>query len=274
MINNYIIFLIGDASMKKLQAILESELLTDETKTALQEAVEGIKAEAIEEAKKELEVEYASKLEEKTAKATSELYSLINEAVDDEIKELKEDIQHYRNLEVDYASKLEEFKTEYAAKLQEGFEALVTESVTSEIEELKESLQEAKQENFGRKIFEAFKGTFEEFGITEDVKQLRGKLKDVQEKLSESEQKVESMEREAKMDSLLESLSGSKREVMKTILENVKTEKLEDRYNEVIAKVVTESEEPQEEVVEESANSDEVITESSDFERLRHLIRA
>jgi len=253
---------------KELKELLESDLLNDETKTQLSSAIEAVKTDAIEEAKKALEVEYAVKLTEGKEKIESSLTDLLKESVASEVAELKDDIEKYRNLEVEYAQKLQEFKEEYAAKLEESFTGLVTESVKAEMGELREDLVESKKQNFGQRLFEAFASEFEEFGIGEDVKSLRTRLSKLAVELEESKKTVDELNREKVMESVLSSLTGSKREVMKTILENVSTDLLEERYNETIASVLEEKKEETKEkkpLVEGDTSAEEIA-------RLKKLI--
>lgn len=255
---------------KELKELLESDILNEETKASLSAAIESLQESALEEAKKTLEVEYAEKFTTKKQEMEDKLTSLVNESVSAEIQELKEDIQKYRNLEVEYAQKLEEFKEQYAEKLEESVNSFIGESVKEEVQELKEDLLEAKKQNFGKKLFEAFAEEFEQFGVSDDVKKLRSRLSSAMKSLKESKETIENMEREKVMGSLLESLSGSKREVMKTILESVKTEKLEERYNEVIGSILSESDEKkleEKEIVNESSSE----AEKAEIERLRFL---
>ena len=253
--------------------LLESELLNEETKTSLQEAIEAFKEQAITEAKNSLEVEYAKKLLAEKEELTKKMFALVNEAVQAEIDELKEDIKYYKDIEPKYAQKLTEFKDEYAKQLSESFEGLVETQVKSEMVELKEDLVEAKQNNFGMKLFESFKETFEKIGITEDVQSIKAELETVTKSLEESTEEVAKMKREQLMEGLLSNLTGSKREVMKTVLENVDSEKLEARYNETIDSVLNEStgDKGDKKVVTES--TDEKDSENNtDLDRLRALI--
>lgn len=227
--------------MKQFETLLESELLNDETKSALAEAIESFKAEAITEAKKELEVDYAKKLLAEKETLAKNLYALINEAVSEEISELKEDIKYYKELEPKYAGKLEEFKKEYAQKLSEGFDALVEKTVKGEITELREDLNEAKKNNFGMKLFEAFRTTFEKLGISEDMQSLQESVEALKQEVTAKDSAIADLERGKVMEGLLSNLNGGKREVMKTILENVETAKLNERYEEVIDSVLSES---------------------------------
>lgn len=249
--------------------LLESELLNDETKTSLQEAIEAFKEEAITEARNSLEVEYAKKLLAEKEEITKKMFALVNEAVEAEIDELKEDISYYKNIEPKYAQKLTEFKEEYKKTLSENFESLVEAQVKSELIELKDDLMEAKNNNFGMKLFESFKETFEKLGISEDVQTIKTELEAVNKSLKESEETVAKLQRDQLMEGLLSNLTGSKREVMKTVLENVASDKLEARYNETIDSVLNESVKEEEKEEEQLLESDE---NKAELERLRTLI--
>lgn len=226
---------------KELKALLESELLNDETRKALTEAIETMKEKAVEEATASLEVKYAEKLTEEKKRINEGLGKVITESVSSEISELKEDVERYRKLEVEYANRLEEFKQEFKTKLEEGINDVIETQVKSEMDELKEDLQESKKHNMGKRIFESFKEEFESFGFSEDMLSVKEKLDEVSGKLEESENELMQMKRDKKVDELLEDLTGRKREVMKTILENVSYDKLEDRYNQTIDSVLEES---------------------------------
>jgi hypothetical protein len=265
---------------KQFKALLENELLSEDVRKELAEAVEAYKAQLVEDTRKSLEVEFATKFQNDKSEITNKLIALVNEQVAAEMKELKEDIETYRNLEVTYATKLEEFKQEYADKLSEGFETLVKTQVTEEMKELRQDLLEAKKHNFGQKIFEAFKSEFETFGIGPDVVELQNSIDKLQAELTESKTVVSSMEREKVLNGLLSNLSGTKREIMKTILENVATDKLEARYNEAVPSILAEAEDK----TKEEETKTQMVTEGDktvitsngknpELERIRNLIR-
>jgi len=235
--------------MSAFKKLLESELLNDDTKVALEEAIAAFKEESITEAKGQLEVEYAKKMLAEKQEIAAKMTDLINEAVTQEIEELKEDIAHYKNIEPKYAQKLETFKIEYAKKLSESFEALVESHVKEEISELHDDLMEAKQNNFGMKLYESFKGVFDKLGVSDDIQAIKDELETSKSALSESESEVAKLQREQVLEGLLDNLSGSKREVMKTILESVSTDNLDQRYKETIDSVLEESVQKDNEVV-------------------------
>jgi hypothetical protein len=249
--------------MKELKAILESELLNDETKAALTEAVANLK----EAARKEVEVEYANKLVAKSQEMAELLPKLVEEAVAQEIEGLKDDIEKYKRLEVSYAEKLAEFKENYAIKMSKKLRSLVEGTVKDEVSELKDDLMEVKQIRIGKRIFEALKQEMAEFGITETEKELKDALVAANAKLEESTTEILELKREKIVEGLLNKLTGSKREVMKSILEGVATEKLETRFDESIEQVL----EGAKKVEDLKTGPKKTVTEGLSDEDLREL---
>lgn len=243
--------------MNQLKALMESELLTTEVKEQLTEAVKGMKQEF----EGKLEAEYASKMVTEAEKLEVDVKQLIEESVTAEISELKADIVKYRKLEIEYADKLETFKEEYQAKLSESVELFVTESVQEEVAELKQDLMEAKKEDFGRKIFEAYSETFADHGFGGDMKELSEKLKLAQSTLKEAETKTDSLLNEKIKSGLLESLSGKKAKIMETLLEGVSTDELEAKYNASIDFVLeTKSSDNADQLNESDESNDESVS--------------
>jgi len=178
--------------------------------------------------------------------------SFITVQLASEIKELKEDVESFRDLEVEYSAKLVEEKHAMAAQLGEELDQLVDKidafleiRLSEEIEELKEDLEEARQNTFGRKVFEAFVGEFGKSFI--DESSVMGKLAVTEQKLREAEKKLEEQAtaasvaaRQQKMAEILAPLSGSKREQMELILKNVETDKLQESFNKFVGRILKE----------------------------------
>lgn len=222
--------------MEQFKMLLENEILSEEVKQQISVAL----SEAIEQSKKDLEVDFAKRFENDKIALNEEFQKFLKESVSSEVSELIDDLEKYRNLEIEYATKLEVFKEEYARELTNSIKGFITESITSEVVELKESIQEAKSIQFGKLIFEAFEKEFTSHGFGGDLKSLQNKLNETQEKLTETQLQLSTMEREKIMEGLLSNLSGSKRNIMKTILENVVTEKLVARYEESLKSILSE----------------------------------
>jgi NAD(P)H-dependent flavin oxidoreductase YrpB (nitropropane dioxygenase family) len=119
----------------------------------------------------------------------------------------------------------------------------------AEMEELKEDLEVVKQNEFGRKIFEAFAETYGSSYVDEDAVQSKlaiaeAKLAEAEEALAEREEEVAKMVREAKMEQVLSPLTGKKREQMAMVLKNIETGRLEESYKFFIGRVLKEEAAP------------------------------
>jgi len=229
--------------MSTLKALFESQVLNDETKTVIQEAFDA----AVEAKKVELEADYTQKLEESKTEMVKATVGLVEEAVAEELEAIAEEVKHARTLEVQYAEKLQEFKESYAEKQEETTKLYVAEAVQTELDELKEDIEMAKKHEFAMQMFESFKDTYERlFGANEDEVS-------VFDRLAEATEELESLRREKKISELLESVSGKKRDIAETILEGVKTEDLEKRFESISAVLLAENvEEGGDELIEES----------------------
>jgi len=234
--------------MKNLKQLFESDLLTEESKQVLQEAFDK----ALEAKEVEVEAKYAEKLNEEKSAMTSLVIEMVEEAVADELTKISEEITEARTLEVRYAEKLEEFKTKYDEKLQEQMQALVAETVKEELDELQEDIDYAKKHQFVMSMFESFQDVYSKTFGTGDV--------DAYDQLKEAQEELEQLKREKVLNSLLEGLEGSKRNIAETILEGTATDKLEARFESIRPVLLKEAvqEEKEETLNESESKSDEV----------------
>ena len=244
-----------------LQSLVESEILTDETKKELTEAIraqiEEAKEAAIVEAKAEVEAQVRVELTEQFQADKEALIEALDtkseEYLKEEMSELRDDIENFRDLEVEMAEKLEEAKSAHAEIVKNDIEELV-ETINSfldmvileEVKELKEDIEDAKRLQFGAEIYEAFEAMFSkkfinENDLADDMKDKEERLAEVEAKLEETSTALAKAERKTKIDEVLASLTGRTKDVMEACLQNVATEKLEEGYEHYIAKVLHES---------------------------------
>jgi len=186
-------------------------------------------------------------------------------ALAEEIKEFEAD----KKAVIETKVKLVAEAKKKMAKLQEAFikrsAKLVQESVSkslgNEISQLKEDIQVARENMFGRKIFEAYAAEFGTTHLNENVeiRKLRESLAQKEKAITESKkvfqkatQLVESKEREIRiikernqradvMSELLGPLNKEKATVMKSLLENVETGKLKSVYDKYLPSVLNNS---------------------------------
>ena len=241
-----------------LKNLLESDLLSEETKTMISEQFKTAVDAYLAEERSKLEVEIRSTLTEEFIKAREELAETVDSKIDDflnkEFDELHEDINKFRDLEVEYAEKLVEEKERLAQLLSEQVDQLVDKldaflecRIDEEMSELKEDIEEVKKLEFGRKIFEAVEAEFKKIrkedlsSVESDLAEALDELNDAKKRLADMEQERLAEARSTKLEELLAPLSGTTREQMKIILSNVRTDKLDEAYNVYIGRILKES---------------------------------
>jgi hypothetical protein len=243
-----------------LKKLLESELLSEETKAEISkqwtDSVDTFKAQVREEVSGEVRSELASQWISERDELISKVDSFVSEALTKEMTEIHGDIARFRDLEVEYAEKLVEEKHKLAGEVAEELDALVDKidaffemRLSAEMEELKEDIDVVKENDFGRKIFEAYASTYANNYVDEDAVQSKlvvaeSKLADAERALHALEEDRNKMIREAKLESILSPLTGKKREQMAMVLKGVDTARLEESYKFFIGRILKEDEQP------------------------------
>jgi formate dehydrogenase maturation protein FdhE len=153
---------------------------------------------------------------------------------------------------------------------------------------LKDDIKVAKENNFGRKVFEAFAGEYMSSYLSEggEIRKLQTQLTDQQNsneklegKLAEKDAEVKTMEtkvkiaedkinRERTLNELVAPLSKNKREVMTELLESVQTANLRKQFDKYLPAVLNES--------TESANDTDkvIITEHTGDREVAETIKS
>lgn len=239
------------------QQLLEAEILTEDVKKELEEVFSTNLTEAIDLAKKAAGEEIRAELTEQWVTERDTLIEAVDTQVGDflqeELNELKDDINRFRDLEAEYAEKLVEAKTEMAASLEgdmselvETIDAFLEIRLNTEIEELKEDITEVKKLEFGRELFEGFvqeyrKSFIDDDGIEAELREARQRTTDMAVQLEAAESKLDGQIRGTKIAALLEPLSGKQKDIMETILIKLPTEQLEEGYKTFIGRVIKDS---------------------------------
>lgn len=239
-----------------LQKLLSSELLSEDAKaeisTQWETSVEQYKTTVREEVTMEVRAEIAEQWANERDALIESIDTYVTSKLEEEITELKSDIERFRDLEAEYAERIVEEKQAMAEQLSQELDQLVDKidaffelRLQEEFSELREDLEIVKQNEFGRKIFEAFATEFNMSYVDEDS--IQSQLKAASEKLQDAESAIARLEeehaavvRESKMEKILAPLSGKKREQMKFILSNVETNRLEEAYNNFIGRILRE----------------------------------
>lgn len=181
-----------------------------------------------------------------------------------ELSELHEDHKQLVDARVKLVAEgrkaIEEARTTFIKKASDKVNALVTESFKKEMGQLKQDIREAKENNFGRKIMEAFAAEFmaSKFADGTAVSQLNKQISEIQAQLKESQKIIESkdseiaeasrrqriaedqMTRNRVMQDLCAPLSKDKRNIMEELLESTETAKLKDQFQKYLPSVLNE----------------------------------
>jgi hypothetical protein len=155
-------------------------------------------------------------------------------------------------------SKFEEIKSKFIQRSAAVVQEAVTSKLNSEIKQLKEDIDSARENSFGRRLFEAFAQEYSGSYLNEKsetskllkvIEKKEQELAEARNAISQKDTIVESkereirvtkdlMERKAVMSEMLAPLSADKREVMQSLLESVKTAKLRDAYDKYLPAVI------------------------------------
>ena len=198
----------------------------------------------------------------KNNKNVQKLEKFVISSLAEEIGEFAQDKQALTETRVklvaEAKNQLATLKNKFIARSSAAVSKIVTETLNHEITQLHEDIKEARQNNFGRKIFEAYATEFTGNHMNEDaeVRNMRKKIKDINAQLAESRREiaaktklVESKQRDLKLEQdraarksivseLLSPLDKSKREVMSQLLESVQTNQLRSAFDKYIPAVL------------------------------------
>jgi len=164
----------------------------------------------------------------------------------------------------------EKFVTESAKRMNES----VTKHLKSEMQQLKEDIKSARENDFGRRIFESFASEYSTTYLSDkaETRKLMAAIRQKDEQLAESiksvteaQKLVESKEREVRiikesnqrekvMNGLLGTLNEEKAVIMKDLLESVQTPRLQAAFDKYLPAVLNSA--------TEKKTAKQVITES------------
>jgi hypothetical protein len=155
-------------------------------------------------------------------------------------------------------AKLETLKTRFIKESADKMSSAVSRHLKAELNQLQEDIKVARENNFGRRIFEAYATEFGATHLNEkaEVRKLHALIANKDKKLSEAirfteraKVVVESKERELRvikesnerqntLDDLLAPLNKEKQEVMRNLLESVQTSRLKNAFEKYLPAVL------------------------------------
>ena len=193
------------------------------------------------------------------------LEKFIVRALAEEIQEFAQDkravVETRVRLVTEARHKLESLKQKFIKESSTRIKKAVSTHLRQEMSQLREDIDAARQNNFGRRIFEAFAAEFSNTHLRENqmVRELKRAIDAKNQQLEEATAKVEkaqalaeskeheinmirsSNQRNAVMEELLAPLNEDKRRVMKDLLESVQTSRLKNAYEKYLPAVLAEN---------------------------------
>lgn len=188
------------------------------------------------------------------------------------LKQLAEEIREFRadkkslveqkvKMVTEGKQKLQETKSQFIKRAAQIIESNIEKTLRTEIGQFKDDIRVARENDFGRKIFESVAAEFmtsylnegtelkklqkvvatknsQLASLTESVKKSRGLMEGLDTKLKATQDLVE---RQKVMAELLAPLSKDKKGVMKELLESVQTKNLQGAYNKYLPSVLNEA---------------------------------
>jgi hypothetical protein len=196
------------------------------------------------------------------SEAVAKLEKFVIHALAEEIKEFDQDKQAVVETKVklvaEAKSKLAELQGAFVKRSAKLVKEAVAQNLGSELAQLKEDIQTARENMFGRRLFEAFATEFAGTHLNEnkEIAKLQAELSEKEQVIAESKQAVAEKEalvesknrevriiqdgiaRKEKLDGLLKTLNKEKAEVMSSLLESVQTERLQTAYEKYLPAVL------------------------------------
>jgi len=198
----------------------------------------------------------------KVAEGLAKLEKFVVRALAEELTEFAEDKKDLINTKVklvaESKAKLEDLRKQFIARASSMVQEAVTTTVRAEMTQLKEDIKVARENNFGRRLFEAFASEFTATHLNEhaEIRKLKGEVAAMANRLEEATKAAEvkaalaeskdreitsikdSINRDKKLNEMLKPLAADKARVMESLLESVNTDKLEGAFQKYLPAVM------------------------------------
>ncbi len=192
----------------------------------------------------------------------AKLENFVMHALAREIREFAEDkrdlVETKVRLVAEARDKLQTLKSRFVKESASKMSQAVSRHLKAELNQLQEDIRVARENNFGRRIFEAYAAEFGATHLNEkaEVKKLQQLLTHKDQQLSEAVKLTErakviveskerelrmvreSNERQSTMDELLRPLNKDKQEIMRNLLESVQTTRLKSAFEKYLPAVL------------------------------------
>lgn len=197
--------------------------------------------------------------------SVAKLEQFVIKALAEEIGEFEQDkravVEARVRLVQEAKDKLASIQQQFVKRSSELVKEAVSKNLETELVQLKEDIQNARENMFGRRIFEAFAGEFAVTHLNEnrEIANLRAEVTRKERKLQEAAKSFEkaktlveskdreiriikeSAGREEKLTALLKPLNAEKGKLMRELLESVQTDRLQTAFDKYLPAVLNQS---------------------------------
>jgi hypothetical protein len=198
----------------------------------------------------------------RVAEHVTKLDEFITESLATEIAEFHEDkkslVEQKVKMVREGKKQLASAKKDFIKKAANLVENKINTVISGEVKSLREDITKARENDFGRRIFESFANEYNTSYLNEsiEIKTLQRTLAEMEQTLNEATVKAEATQeasnltesklrvaedrysRKEKLNELMAPLGKEKKEIMSDLLESVTTEKLERAFNKYLPSVL------------------------------------
>ena len=198
----------------------------------------------------------------RVAEHVGKLDEFVSEQLAEELKEFHEDKKALVEQKVKMIrhgkKELAESKKDFISKAADKVENVVNRVITNEVRSFKDDITKARENDFGRRIFEAFATEYNTSYLNEakEIKSVQKQLAEMGQQLAEAQEAVATQKEATKLtesklrvaedrfarnetlNSLLAPLGKEKKEIMSDLLESVKTENLQKQFDKYLPSVL------------------------------------
>ena len=198
----------------------------------------------------------------RVAEHVGKLDEFVTEQLAEELKEFHEDkkalVEQKVKMVREGKKQIAETKKDFISKAANKVEGVINKVITEEVKSFKDDITAARENDFGRRIFEAFANEYGTSYLNEakEIKSVQKKLAEMEVALREAQDKIadrndaiklaesktriaeDRYARKEKLDELMRPLGKEKKDIMSDLLESVKTENLQKQFDKYLPSVL------------------------------------
>ena len=258
--------MIGDVIAKELEEFKEDKAKVNEDRVAyrkhMKEHSKVLDQFVMEALRKEIEELRGDRVAQESN--MTKLEGFVMEQLTKELNEFHEDKRSLVEAKVKMIKEgkevINQTKADFIKTAASKVEGIMENTIKSELHTLREDIKSARENTFGRKIFETFAAEFmgsylnegtEVSKLSKVVESLQGEITNKDKAIAEKEVTIaesaktvriakDTAERKHIMQEMMQPLSKDHKEIMNALLESVKTDKLQSAFNKYLPSVLKE----------------------------------